>query len=108
MYLCRPHMMSRSMSAATGSTSTVAGPDDVFHAMPAILPPPPISSLHSAAMSHNAMSHNATSHSAASHSATSSQHSTQASFSNQVYMDSKEASDLSQLNGQVGVTIELW
>ena len=90
------------MSAATGSTSTAAGPDDVFHAMPAILPPPPISSLHTAAMSHSATSHNATSHSA-----TSSQHSTQASFSNQVYMDSKEASDLSQLNGQVCATIEL-
>ena len=101
------------MSAATGSASTVAGPDDVFHAMPAILPPPPISSLHTAAMSHSATSHNATSHSATSHnatsrSATSSQHAAQASFSNQVYMDSKEASDLSQLNGQVGVTIELW
>ena len=105
------------MSAATGSTSTAAGPDDVFHAMPAILPPPPISSLHTAAMSHSATSHSATSHSATSHSATShnatshsatsSQHSTQASFSNQVYMDSKEASDLSQLNGQVGAAIEL-
>lgn len=76
-------MMSRSMSAATSAST---GPDDVFHAMPAILPPPPLS-LHGS--THHPMSQSVQP-----------QHSTQASFSNQVYMDSKEASDLSQLNGQ--------
>lgn len=49
------------MSAATGGSG-----DEVFHAMPAIVPPPPISTSHSLS----------------------------ASFSNQVYMDSKEASDV--------------